>query len=106
MSKEDKQVIDMANSSGERLERDLREKEEHLQHEARYQHCVKMMKAFKRRQRLKAMIPALLCCLSALALLAQFVTGNVAPQMELYTAAVMILCAATFGYGLSEALRY
>lgn len=98
MSIEDKQVIDMANSSGERRDHESIAQE-------RQKKWIQMARKLRRQMILKAMIPALLCSLVALLVLAAITSGQIAAGDMPWAAAVGTVLSYCGGMCMADALR-
>lgn len=99
MSKEDKQVIDMANSAGER--RRAEELERFIEEAHR-----RIMKQLRFRRLLLRLITALLWILAACLVMASLVAGRV-PQSDVVSWCALILVEGIAGgMSLAEALRW
>lgn len=101
MSKEDKQVIDMANSSGERLNMIAMERKEQRRREAQMRRAACRKKRKKMREHLRKLIPALVLILLALVLLAIIAAEQLSLADTAYAAAIAVVIA--FGAGLKLA---
>ena len=101
MSKEDKQVIDMANSSGERLNMIVMERKEQRRREAQMRRAARRKKQKMMRKALLELIPALVCILVAMVLLSVIMAGHLSPADAARAAAIAVVIA--FGGGLKLA---
>lgn len=101
MNKEDKQVIDMANSSGIRLDMIAMERKEQRRREADMRKQIRRKKRKLMREALLRLIPALVCILVALVLLAVIMAGHLSPADAARAAAIAVVIA--FGGGLKLA---
>ena len=102
MSKEDNQVIDMANCSGERREQQARELAEALRCEENKCRRIRKLRLQRQRQVLLRTIPALMCILAALLILASIASGWVGGEDVAWAAALAV--AIAFGGGLRLAV--
>lgn len=106
MSMEDKQVIDMANRAGERRERAENRMRDHLSAVEGEREWSRRARKFRRRMILQAMIPTLLCILSAFAILAIMVNGSIAAADAPYAAAIIFLCGTAGGMTMRSAMGW
>lgn len=104
MSKEDKQAIDMANSSGERLERQTLEREEALRCEENTRKRIQMMKRHHLRRFLLSLIPALMFALAGLVLVAEMSAGSIKGEDVPWAAALAVVFAFAGGIKMADAL--
>lgn len=98
MSKEDKQVIDMANSAGER-----RTAEEVNESIMDAYHRIQRQLRFRRL--LLHLIPALVCILAAMMTLATITSGRICVADAGWAAALEMVLGVAGGMCLAEALR-
>lgn len=99
MSMEDKAVIDMANSAGERREKAKQDREAERNWE-------RFMRKMHRRQLLMGIIPALMCILAATAVLAAVASGSIDPEQVKWATALTLVTGIAGGMCLAEALRW
>lgn len=105
MSKEDKQVIDMANRSGERRERETMEQAETIRCEENTRRRIRKLRLQRQRQVLLRLIPALMCILTALLLLAGIAAEWVIGEDVAWAAALAVAIAFGGGLRLAQAAR-
>lgn len=98
MSKEDREVIEMANSSWERRKRETLERAEAMRCERNYRKQIRQEKRKYQRKVLVELIPALLLILTALVILAAIVAGSLSQADTAWAAAIAVVLA--FGGGL------
>lgn len=105
MGKEDKQVIDMANCSGERRKQRARELAEALRCEENTRRRIQRQRAQRQRKVLLKLIPALVCILAALLILAAIASGWVGGEDAAWAAALAVVIAFAGGLRLAVAGR-
>lgn len=105
MSTEDKQVIDMANSSGIRHDKIIMEHKERRRREADMRKQIRQEKRKRQRKVLTALIPALLLILTALVILAAIVAGSLSPADAARAAITVAVLAFGGGQFMAKAVR-